>query len=86
MFSAQTKATTETSSDVTKVYVGSLGDKQGAVVLRDELVQRLRKDHGIEVVPSPSEADAIITGTGEILLTGYKRPQCLHRAGARGFW
>jgi len=68
------------------VYVGSLGDKQGAVVLRDELVQRLRKDHGIEVVPSPSEADAIITGTGEILLTGYKRPQCLHRAGARGFW
>jgi len=51
--------------------VGSLGAKQGASELRDKLIQRLHKARGIEVVPNPSQADAIITGTGEIWLKGY---------------
>ena len=53
------------------VYVGSLGDKEGATELRDKLIQRLQTVRGIELVTMPSEADAIITGTGEIWLKGY---------------
>lgn len=63
--------TADTLSQVKKVYVGSLGAKQGATELHDKLVKRLRKARGIEVVASPGEADAIITGTGEIWLKGY---------------
>ena len=51
--------------------MGSLGDKQGATELHDELIRRLRKTRGIQLVAVPSEADAIITGTGEIWLKGY---------------
>jgi|ERR1700730_10195523 hypothetical protein len=63
--------TAETLSQVKRVYVGSLGDKRGATELHDKLIRRLRKARGIEVVASPGEADAIITGTGEIWLKGY---------------
>lgn len=60
-----------TLSQVSRVYVGSLGDKQGATELHNKLLRRLRNTRGIEVVAIPSEADAIITGTGEIWLKGY---------------
>jgi hypothetical protein len=63
--------TAETLSQVKRIYVGSLGTKQGASSLRAKLILRLRKARGIEVVASPSEADAIITGTGEVWLIGY---------------
>jgi hypothetical protein len=63
--------TVETLSQVKKVYVTSLGGKQGAAELRDKLIFRLKKCPGIEVVGSPSEADAILTGTGETWLNGY---------------
>src|SRR5437899_12852603 len=53
--------TAETLSQVKRVYVGSLGAKQGATELHDKLIKRLRKTRGIEVVASTSEADAIIT-------------------------
>jgi hypothetical protein len=65
---AQTAATL---SQVKKIYVGSLGDKQGATELRNRLIQRLRKSSSIEISASPGEADAIITGTGEIWIKGY---------------
>jgi hypothetical protein len=61
----------ETLSQVKKVYVGSLGDQHGATELREKLIQRLRKSRGIEVAPSPGEADAIIIGSSEIWLKGY---------------
>jgi hypothetical protein len=63
--------TAETLSQVRKVYVASLGGKHGAVELRNKLILRLRKCRGVEVVGNPSEADAILTGTGEIWLKGY---------------
>jgi hypothetical protein len=61
----------ETLSQVKRVYVGSLGDKQGATELRGKLLKRLRKTHEIEIVANAGEADAILTGTGEIWLQGY---------------
>jgi hypothetical protein len=63
--------TIETLSQVKKVYVASLGGKQGAAELRDKLILRLKKCRGIEVAGSPSEADAIVTGTGETWVSGY---------------
>ena len=63
--------TAETLPQVKKVYVTSLGGKQGAAELRDKLILRLKKCPGIEVVGSSSEADAILTGTGETWLSGY---------------
>ena len=63
--------TAETLLQVKKVYVASLGGKQGAAELRDKLILRLKKCPGIEVVGSASEADAILTGLGETWQTGY---------------
>jgi hypothetical protein len=69
--SADCAQTAETLSQIKRVYVGSLGEKQGATELHDELIRRLRKTRGIELVAVPSEADAVITGTSEIWLKGY---------------
>jgi hypothetical protein len=63
--------TAETLPQLKKIYVASLGGKQGAAELRDKLILRLKKCSGIEVVGSSSEADAILTGTGETWLNGY---------------
>ncbi len=63
--------TAETLSQVKRVYVASLGGKPGAAELRDKLILRLKKSRGIEVAGSPSEADAVITGTGETWVSGY---------------
>lgn len=58
-------------SQVKKVYVDALGDKKGATELRDALVERLRKSREVQVVSSAVEADAVITGSGEIWIKGY---------------
>jgi hypothetical protein len=53
--------TAETLPQLKKIYVASLGGKQGAAELRDKLILRLKKSPAIEVVGSSSEADAILT-------------------------
>jgi hypothetical protein len=53
--------TAETLPQLKKIYVASLGCKQGAAELRDKLILRLKKSPAIEVVGSSSEADAILT-------------------------
>jgi hypothetical protein len=65
--------TAQTLLQVKKIYVGSLGDKQGATELRDRLIQRLKKTHVFEIVATPGEADAIITGEGKVWLKYYMR-------------
>jgi hypothetical protein len=60
-----------TVSQVKKVYVDSLGDKQGANQLRDALIARLHQSKEIQVVAASGEADAVITGNGEIWIKGY---------------
>lgn len=61
----------ERLSQVKRVYVASLGDKEGSTELREKLIRHLRKARGIQVVRSSSQADAILTGTGEIWVKGY---------------
>ena len=63
--------TAETLSQVKRMYVGLFGDKQGTTGLREKLIRHLRKARGIQVVGSPNQADAILTGTGEIWVKGY---------------
>jgi hypothetical protein len=65
---AQTAATL---SQVKKVYVGSLGEKKGSSELRDALLKRLRSVRGLQVVSTQVEADAVITGSGELWIKGY---------------
>lgn len=57
--------TAESLSQVKKVFVDSLGTGQGAAELREAVIKALRKNTAIQVVPSASEADAVIKGSGK---------------------
>lgn len=63
--------TADDLKDVRKVYVGSLGHKQAAEQLRKDLISELRKSGRLEVVSSPREADAVLTGAAELWIRGY---------------
>ena len=65
--------TAESLSQVKKVFVDSLGTGQGAAELREAVIKALRKNTAIQVVPSASEADAVIKGSGKIWVTGSIR-------------
>jgi len=67
--------TAETLGAVHRIYVEPFAAKPGAEVLRGELIAELiaasGKSHRIAVVKSPSEADALLSGTGESWVRGY---------------
>ena len=65
---AQTAATL---SQVGKIYVEPFSGKRGAHEIRDEVLNRLRRDHTLTIVASASQADAVLKGTGEIWTQGY---------------
>ena len=60
-----------TLPQIKKIYVGSLGEKKGSSELRDALLKRLRSVRGLQVVSTQGEADAVITGSGELWIKGY---------------
>ena len=57
--------------DVKKVYVGSFGDGPGSELIRSKVISRLVKSNRVEVVEVPDQADAILTGVGELSKTTY---------------
>jgi phosphate transport system substrate-binding protein len=57
-------------SEVTKLYVDSLGTDKGAGEMRLQIIRRLRKSQNVQVVSNPKEADAVVKGTGRIWVTG----------------
>ncbi len=57
--------------DVKKVYVGSFGDGPGSELIRSKLISRLAKSNRVEVVEVPDQADAVLTGVGELSTTAY---------------
>jgi phosphate ABC transporter phosphate-binding protein len=61
----------ETLSNVKKVYVGSLGNAKGADAIRHRIADRLRASHKVEVVSTQDEADATVTGSGQVWVTGH---------------
>jgi|SRR5271170_1042690 hypothetical protein len=62
--------TAESMSEVKKMFVDSLGAEEGASDLRNAVIKALHKNSDIQVVATASEADAVITGSGKIWVTG----------------
>jgi phosphate transport system substrate-binding protein len=58
-------------SRVKKVYVEPLGPGKLGAELRERLIARLRKDGSFAVVETPGQADAVISGAGQVWVTGY---------------
>jgi len=61
----------EQLSQVKKLYVDSLGSDRHAAAIREQMVQRLRKSHEVQVVSDPGQADAVVKGTGRVWTTGH---------------
>jgi phosphate ABC transporter phosphate-binding protein len=61
----------ERLSQVKRIYVDSLGTGNGATEMRDQLIERLRKTHKVQVVSDSKDADALIRGTGRTWVTGH---------------
>jgi len=61
----------ESLSSVKKVYLESFGQEESASRLRERLIKQLRKSGKLEVVATPSAADAVIKGTESIWVAGY---------------
>lgn len=57
-------------SQVKKLFVDSLGTEEGATELRDAMIKTVRKSSDIQIVATASDADAEITGSGKIWVTG----------------
>jgi hypothetical protein len=58
-------------SQIKKIYVGSLGENKGSPELREALVKRLRGVRGLQVVSTQADADAVMSGKGEIWVKGH---------------
>lgn len=61
----------ESLIQVKKVFVDSFGADDAANKFRERVIHELRKNGRLEVVATPSEADAILKGSGSIWVTGY---------------
>ena len=56
---------------INRIYLDSFGNKPGAGDLKKDLAAALRKLKTIELVNTPTQADATLSGDGEIYLKGY---------------
>ena len=63
--------TAHSLSQVKKIYVQPLGPGKLGNELRDRVISRLRKDGNIEVVETAEQADAVLSGTAQIWVTGH---------------
>ncbi|HYM00875.1 MAG TPA: substrate-binding domain-containing protein, partial [Blastocatellia bacterium] len=58
-------------SQIKKVYVGSLGDGRAADTVRQRIAERLRASRKVQITQTLEAADATVTGTARIWVTGY---------------
>lgn len=58
-------------SQVRKIYVEALGQGKLGDEFRARVVARLRKDGRFDLVDTAAQADAVMSGTAEIWITGY---------------
>jgi len=61
----------ERLSLVRKVYIDQLGTDTGAVATRNDLVRRLQRSRGVQVVSNLNDADAVMKGTAQIWAIGH---------------
>lgn len=69
-----TASIAQTATDlrqIRRVFVGSLGEKQGAASLRKRIVDELKRSREIMLAASPADADAVLTGDGDTYIRGY---------------
>lgn len=59
------------AAGTSRIFVEPFADKGGAAQLRSELVNLLRKEHGVELVDTAAAADFILSGSGETYIKGY---------------
>lgn len=67
---------------VKKIYVGSFGSGADADLIRSKLITRLVKTKSLEVVQSPEQADAILTGGGSVSKSTYYSASSTTQAGS----
>jgi phosphate transport system substrate-binding protein len=60
-----------TLSQVKKIYIEPLGQGKVGDEFRERVAARLRKDGRLDLVDAPAQADAVMSGTAEIWITGY---------------
>jgi phosphate transport system substrate-binding protein len=60
-----------TLAQVRKIYVEPFSGKRGAQEVRNEVVDRLRRDPALTIVANAAQSDAVLKGTGEIWTSGY---------------
>jgi phosphate transport system substrate-binding protein len=63
--------TTHALSQVKRIYVEPLGQGKLGNEFRERVIARLRKDGGFDVVETRAHADAVMSGTAEIWVTGH---------------
>lgn len=73
LFATPIPAQTATAlNQIKRIYVDSFTGKLGGPELQQQMINDLRKDAaGLQVVPDPTQADAILKGTGENWVRGY---------------
>src|SRR5215469_15019171 len=60
-----------TLSQVNKIYVEPLGHGKLGEEFRNRVLNQLRKKGHLAIVDSPSQADAVMSGTAEVWVTGH---------------
>ncbi|MGB6134635.1 MAG: phosphate ABC transporter substrate-binding protein PstS [Acidobacteriaceae bacterium] len=60
------------SEPIRSIFVGPFRGKFGSANLRKEVVERLRRSSKVTLVNSPSDADAVVEGDGELWVEGYQ--------------
>jgi phosphate ABC transporter phosphate-binding protein len=58
-------------SQVKSIYIDASDARPAAAEMRKYLIENLRKDHSLAIVPDPGPADAILKATGEIWVKAY---------------
>jgi len=53
-------------ANIKKIYIASLGNEEGAGVVRENIRLRLAKSTRISVVETPDKADAVLTGVAGV--------------------
>lgn len=81
--------TAQNLTSVHKIFVAQLKGDSGRDSIRRELVKRLRSEGKYEIVNSPDQADATLTGTCQLWITSYisvnPRPSTNVQANYAGF-
>jgi hypothetical protein len=57
--------------DVHKIYLDSLGNGDGADVIRSKIITKLVKSGRIDVVQNPDQADAVLIGASQLSKTSH---------------